>query len=141
MIYNLTKNNIISLNPVFYVKKDVAIATLIRERLAEHDAIVFQNKKFIFTWFLRLNTNILLANMENKVIKKLTYTNRKNFIIGSTRTANIIFLFGPNIDSLCIEEGDQLNLNAEPTVKIKTNFNKEISDIIISTPTAMSSKK
>ena len=140
MIFNLTKKKIIASNPAFLRCGFFDLAKIISNDFNKNDAIVFQNKEFLFSYIFKLDIDLIFTDIENKACKVVKCSKVRRLYFGTFKASHIICVKSGMIDKINIECGDKFNLNIELTTEFKKKLEKRISEGFVSTPTIMSQK-
>ena len=140
MIFNLTKKKLIASNPVFFRSRAVGLAKVFGNDFCKNDAIVLQNRKTIFTYFLSLHIDMIFTDFENKACNIFKGGIDRKLYYSCNKAHHIICLPRGQVDHLDIEKGDRFNLNIELTKEFKKKLEKSISRGVVSSPTVMSEK-
>ncbi|MCF7791869.1 MAG: hypothetical protein K9L78_01015 [Victivallales bacterium] len=135
MIFNLTKKKLIASSPVYFRKYTFCLSKIIGNNFERNDAVIFQNRNFILTLFIKLNVDIVFTDVDNKVCSlKKEFKNSSLFCFDSNAKHIVILPFGI-IKKKAIEVGDYINLNTEMTTEFKDKLEKSLSKAPLSTPT------
>ena len=141
MIFNLTKKKLIAANPVFFRGGWFTVFKIFGNDFNKNDAVVFQNKGYLFAFMLNLNVDYIFTDIENRACKIINCGYKRKLYVGSFKASHIICLSGGMVNKLNIENGDKFNLNIELSTEFKKKLEKRISETVVSSPGIMTEKQ
>ena len=136
MIFNLSKQNIISHRPYFNKGLLSSIRCMVKFNFSQFDAFVFQDTNYFHTFFLKVPIDILFVDSQNSICRIIENAHYWSLYLKTENTVSIVSIPAGNAKHANIEVKDKLNFNGELTHEVKNKF-KTIMPIIDVLPEAI----
>lgn len=114
MILNMTKGKPLSLDPVYATTFRDRLFGMIGRRFTDFDAMVFPACSSVHTCFMTMPLDLVFVNGENKVVRVVPSVPPWRLMVRAPGAKTVIEMRGGTLTHETVEEGDILDLHAEP---------------------------